>query len=287
MCGLHALVHQNGWPADCALTRVFDGQVRQSEGTPWLTLSSLGTGTYLGDDNKATDQSVAAGIVMAVHNGWNVIDTASNYRNGRAEVGCSTALQTELHACIRQHGLLSVLCWCSSPRSLQHRFLPQSHGAQFYVGPTCTCLAPVQRLQVHQSTPLVIGDLIAVSVQASVGQAIQVLRGIHSITGIPGMTGREMVFITTKACFLSQQQWLPLIQQGKIKEGDVIRGQHCIHPECPESRSLERSLQAMNIETVRLVCEWHNVRARVVAQGLNRWWHRYSVRDLHPGQALA
>ena len=49
-------------------------------------LSSLGTGTYLGDADKLTDEAVAAGIVTAVHHGWNVIDTASNYRGGRAEV---------------------------------------------------------------------------------------------------------------------------------------------------------------------------------------------------------
>lgn len=86
-------------------------------------------------------------------------------------------------------------------------------------------------------------------VQASVGQALQVLRGVHYITGIPGMTGREMIFITTKAGFMSEQQWKPLIEGGKIKEHDVIQGQHCIHPACLEA-SLERSLKAMNIETV-------------------------------------
>lgn len=49
-------------------------------------LSSLGTGTYLGGLDKSTDDAVAASIAAAVHAGWNVIDTASNYRQGRGEV---------------------------------------------------------------------------------------------------------------------------------------------------------------------------------------------------------
>ena len=55
-------------------------------GDPWLFLSSLGTGTYLGAADKETDEAVAAAIVLAVHRGWNVIDTASNYRDGHGEV---------------------------------------------------------------------------------------------------------------------------------------------------------------------------------------------------------
>lgn len=133
----------------------------------------------------------------------------------------------------------------------------------------CKCLPPVQQKRKCFSS----GRLRPAPVQVSVGQAIQVLRGIPAITGIPGMTGREMVFITTKAGYMSQQQWLPLVQQKKVKEDDVIKGQHCIHPECLKA-SLERSLQAMNIETVG------------PCMGAMASLHGMGIQHLHPGQAL-
>ena len=56
-------------------------------GDPWLMLSSLGVGTYLGEPSVQDDIAQAAAIILSVHSGWNVIDTAANYREGRAEVG--------------------------------------------------------------------------------------------------------------------------------------------------------------------------------------------------------
>ncbi|CAD7696553.1 unnamed protein product [Ostreobium quekettii] len=54
-------------------------------GDPWLMLSSLGVGTYLGAEDEQTDKDVTAAILQSLSRGWNVIDTASNYRHGRAE----------------------------------------------------------------------------------------------------------------------------------------------------------------------------------------------------------
>ena len=52
-------------------------------GSPWLMLGSLGTGTYLGHEDDETDEAVACGVIAGIGHGWNVIDTASNYRSGR------------------------------------------------------------------------------------------------------------------------------------------------------------------------------------------------------------
>ena len=52
-------------------------------GPDWLMLGSLGSGTYLGNEDEETDELVACGIIAGIGHGWNVIDTASNYRNGR------------------------------------------------------------------------------------------------------------------------------------------------------------------------------------------------------------
>eukprot|EP00798_Chlamydomonas_sp_ICE-L_P031592 gene31592-6786_t len=64
--------------------------------TPTLYISSLGIGTYLGPEDCKTDELVTTAVMYSVSHGWNVIDTASNYRKGRAEVCVGQALDTLL-----------------------------------------------------------------------------------------------------------------------------------------------------------------------------------------------
>ncbi|KAG2500333.1 hypothetical protein HYH03_001909 [Edaphochlamys debaryana] len=61
-----------------------------------LKLSTLGVGTYLGNPDHRTDDLVAAAVIESVLNGWNVIDTASNYRYGHAETAIGSALDALL-----------------------------------------------------------------------------------------------------------------------------------------------------------------------------------------------
>lgn len=59
-----------------------------------LTLSSLGVGTYLGGSDAETDELVTSAVIRTVAgHRWNVIDTAANYRWGRAEVSVGRALR--------------------------------------------------------------------------------------------------------------------------------------------------------------------------------------------------
>jgi aryl-alcohol dehydrogenase-like predicted oxidoreductase len=57
-----------------------------------LWLSSIGTGTYLGNPDEETDARYAAAISRAVELGANVIDTAANYRFQRSERAIGKAL---------------------------------------------------------------------------------------------------------------------------------------------------------------------------------------------------
>jgi len=57
-----------------------------------LWLSSIGTGTYLGDADDDTDRRYAEAIVRAVELGANVIDTAANYRFQRSERSVGAAV---------------------------------------------------------------------------------------------------------------------------------------------------------------------------------------------------
>jgi aryl-alcohol dehydrogenase-like predicted oxidoreductase len=63
---------------------------RQTHG---LTLSSLGTGTYLGQADDKTDSRYTAAVVAAVESGLNLIDTAINYRFQRSERSIAAALK--------------------------------------------------------------------------------------------------------------------------------------------------------------------------------------------------
>jgi aryl-alcohol dehydrogenase-like predicted oxidoreductase len=52
----------------------------------YLYLSSLGTGTYLGNADDSTDEQVLTALLYAVTRGWNVIDT------GKVHVTVAAAL---------------------------------------------------------------------------------------------------------------------------------------------------------------------------------------------------
>ncbi|MDT7687576.1 MAG: hypothetical protein QOE46_335 [Acidobacteriota bacterium] len=58
-----------------------------------LWLSSIGTGTYLGNWDEETDRSYADAITRAVELGANVIDTAANYRFQRSERSIGEAVK--------------------------------------------------------------------------------------------------------------------------------------------------------------------------------------------------
>ena len=58
-----------------------------------LVVSSIGLGTYLGEEDDATDRSYEAAIVEAVALGSNLLDTAINYRAQRSERALGAALR--------------------------------------------------------------------------------------------------------------------------------------------------------------------------------------------------
>jgi aryl-alcohol dehydrogenase-like predicted oxidoreductase len=65
-----------------------------------LAVSSIGLGTYLGDEDEATDQRYGAAVVDAANLGCNLFDTAVNYRAQRSE----RVLGLALAALVREGG---------------------------------------------------------------------------------------------------------------------------------------------------------------------------------------
>jgi aryl-alcohol dehydrogenase-like predicted oxidoreductase len=75
--------------------RAAPGHFRSWDG---LSLSSVGLGTYLGDEDDATDRAYHDAIVRAVEAGVNVVDSAINYRHQRSERAVGAALRSLIAA---------------------------------------------------------------------------------------------------------------------------------------------------------------------------------------------
>ena len=58
-----------------------------------LTLSSIGIGTYLGEEDEATDRAYVDAVARALSRGINVVDSAVNYRCPRSERSIGVALR--------------------------------------------------------------------------------------------------------------------------------------------------------------------------------------------------
>lgn len=61
-------------------------------------VSSIGIGTYLGEPTDAVDDRYRESLVSALEHGVNLVDTASNYRHGRAERVVAYVRETVLDA---------------------------------------------------------------------------------------------------------------------------------------------------------------------------------------------
>ena len=70
--------------------RAGEGHFRTWQG---LTLSSVGIGTYLGAEDEATDHAYQAAVRRALELGFNVVDSAINYRHQRSERNVGAVLR--------------------------------------------------------------------------------------------------------------------------------------------------------------------------------------------------
>jgi aryl-alcohol dehydrogenase-like predicted oxidoreductase len=71
--------------------RAAAGHFRDVQGS--LVLSSVGIGTYLGEADDETDLAYTSAVVAAIEGGFNVVDSAINYRLQRSERSVGAALR--------------------------------------------------------------------------------------------------------------------------------------------------------------------------------------------------
>jgi aryl-alcohol dehydrogenase-like predicted oxidoreductase len=79
--------YRDAWRGETAA-----GHFREAAGG--LVMSSIGVGTYLGDEDEITDALYGESIACALGHGCNVIDTAINYRCQRSERTIGRTLRT-------------------------------------------------------------------------------------------------------------------------------------------------------------------------------------------------
>jgi aryl-alcohol dehydrogenase-like predicted oxidoreductase len=72
------------------------------------TVSSIGIGTYLGDNTDADDAAYEAAVQLAIGSGVNLLDTAINYRSQRSERAIGAAIQQVLAAGVASRDELVV-----------------------------------------------------------------------------------------------------------------------------------------------------------------------------------
>ncbi len=108
------LVVGRPWATEAGTARYVERHGADRAADAWTTvarlqLSSVGIGTYMGAADDATDGRYEAAIVDAVRRGINVIDTASNYRQGRSErvVGRALAALMEMGEIYRSEVLIA------------------------------------------------------------------------------------------------------------------------------------------------------------------------------------
>jgi aryl-alcohol dehydrogenase-like predicted oxidoreductase len=179
-----------------------------------VTVSSIGIGTYLGARNEHTDRLVTNAIIASVQSGWNVIDTAVNYRHQRGERSVGAALK--------------------------QLFGPQG---------TATDLrrnGGYKHEQIFVATKagfLGMGDLNLALDLVKVKQARKLVNIRRVVKSLPpqGMVLREAQ--NTEA--IEQQEFV-------LTPVDIVGGKHCIAPACLKI-SLTRSLANMGVESVDLL----------------------------------
>jgi aryl-alcohol dehydrogenase-like predicted oxidoreductase len=205
-----------------------------------LWLSSIGTGTYLGQWDEETDRSYADAITRAVTLGANVIDTAANYRFQRSErsvgaalkklIGDGAAARDELVVCTKG----GYIPFDSEPPKGQA-------GVQAYVEETFVKTGVVEPTDIvagsHCMTPRYLAHQIDQSL-ANMSLATIDVYYIHNPETQLGVVAREEFEQRLRAAF---EQLERSVDEGKIKSyGIATWNGFRVAPDKKGYHSLER-----------------------------------------------
>jgi len=146
-----------------------------------LHISGMGMGTYLGEPDALTDEAVIAALLYTVTHGWNVVDTASNYRWGHGEKSCGVALQAllagDVQASFKHRVQTRVNVGGSAADPLAAERLAAAAGRSQQKGGDITR----DMLFIATKAGFTDPQLTAKLIQAGVMSAADILEGIHSL----------------------------------------------------------------------------------------------------------
>lgn len=232
-----------------ALHHINPGHWRDTirDGEDALRLSSLGTGTHLGDLDTRTDEAVESAIIYSVTHGWNVIDTASSFRHGRAEATVGRALRYMLAGGLTESFFQRPIPPPNPPRYPQSQLISRGlPGVVSLPSPP----PPPQLPPSPSPPPMFISE--------------RPLR--QDIT-------RDMLFVSTKAGYIESRLTAPLIKASSILPADVVEGRHCLHPRCLEA-SLKRSRERLGLETIDVLYLHDAAEVQMAAVGKEQFLER-------------
>jgi aryl-alcohol dehydrogenase-like predicted oxidoreductase len=206
-----------------------------------LVLSSLGVGTYLGDEDAATDAGYEASVGVALGEAVNVFDSAINYRGQKSEraIGRALALAFGSGAARRDEVLVSTKGGylphdADDPRPprqyLRETFLESGLAPEAEIAQQCHCLAPAY-----------LRDQIARS-RANLGLETIDLYYLHNVETQLGAVDRATFLRRLRAAIavLEEQAEAGRIASWGLATWEGLR----VPPEHPEHLSLAEVLEA-------------------------------------------
>lgn len=177
-----------------AATRAY-AAARDLPGAAWrewrgLTLSSLGFGSYLGDDTDEADARYAEAFALGLVGGVNVLDTAANYRGGRSERAVGAALRAARDAGVPREAYLLATKggFVASPARLA-RYAQRGIVAPAEVAMGC-----------HVMTPAYLAHELSQSLESLGVDAIDVYF-LHNPETQLEAVGKEVFEARLRACF--------------------------------------------------------------------------------------
>ncbi|HEV2064099.1 MAG TPA: aldo/keto reductase, partial [Thermoanaerobaculia bacterium] len=204
-----------------------------------LSLSSLGLGTYLGEEDEATDRGYEASIAVALAAGVNVFDSAVNYRGQKSERAVGRALAAAIAGgAARRDEVFVSTKGGYFPHDADDPREPRRYMRETFLDPG---LAPPSEIAqgCHCIAPSYLADQLERS-RANLGLASIDLYYLHNIETQRGAVDRKTfrARLAAAAAFLEEAAGSGKIAAWGLATWDGLRAP----PEHPEHLSLSETL---------------------------------------------
>lgn len=204
-------------------------------------LSSLGIGTYLGREDPATDALYRRAVARALERGFNVIDTAVNYRHQRSERAVGAALREQLdRGGLRRDEVVVATKGGYIPLDAEAEADPRTYITETYLRPGI--IRPEEVVGgAHCMTPRYLDDQIERS-RRNLGLATIDIYYLHNPEAQLAEVGRPEFLARVEAAFAALEQ---AVGEGRIGCYGTATWNGCRQlPDAPDHLSLAELVAA-------------------------------------------